>query len=53
MVLSGTEEGSTATYSCVTGFSLNGQATRECGDDGEWSGSEPTCESMIVINVIL
>ncbi len=34
-----------ATYSCVTGYTLNGGTTRTCGSDGVWSGSAPTCES--------
>ena len=34
---------STATYSCDTGYVVEGQATRMCQADGTWSGSEPTC----------
>ena len=33
-----------ATYSCDTGFSLDGMSQRSCQSDGAWSGSEPTCE---------
>ena len=36
--------GSTATYSCDEEYELNGEATRTCQDNGEWSGEEPTCE---------
>ncbi|XP_064386377.1 sushi, von Willebrand factor type A, EGF and pentraxin domain-containing protein 1-like isoform X2 [Halichondria panicea] len=36
--------GATATYSCITGYTLNGGTTRTCGSDGEWSGSTPTCQ---------
>ncbi len=32
-----------ATYTCDTGYTLNGD-TRICGSDGIWSGSAPTCE---------
>ncbi|HJL00732.1 MAG TPA: EGF domain-containing protein [Polyangiaceae bacterium LLY-WYZ-15_(1-7)] len=32
-----------ATYSCSTGYLLEGDATRTCGGDGLWSGSEPSC----------
>ena len=34
---------SNATYTCVTGYTLNGDTTRTCGSVGVWSGSEPTC----------
>ncbi len=34
--------GSNATYTCNTGY--NGDTTRTCGDDGLWSGSDPTCD---------
>ena len=42
--LSGTEEGSIATYTCSEGFELEGTQTRVCQSDGTWSGKEPTCE---------
>ncbi len=38
---------STATYSCNTGLSLNGEATRTCEETGAWSGSAPTCVGML------
>ncbi|XP_053405169.1 CUB and sushi domain-containing protein 1-like [Mercenaria mercenaria] len=34
---------STATYSCFTGFSLNGSVTRTCMSDGNWNSSAPSC----------
>ena len=37
--------GSVATYTCAAGFELRrtDDMTRECGPDGTWDGSEPTC----------
>ncbi len=33
--------GTVATYTCVTGYTLNGDTTRTCGSDGEleWGNS--------------
>ncbi len=41
--------GTVATYTCVTGYSVDGTAsatmtTRNCLTSGEWSGSNPTCQ---------
>ncbi len=33
-----------ATYTCVTGYTLNGGSTRTCGSDGVWSGFAPVCQ---------
>ena len=41
--VSGNQTGDTAVYSCDFGFIPDGEATRTCGEDGQWSGSEPTC----------
>ena len=38
-----TTYGSTATYTCNTGYNLSGSATRSCQDDGTWRGDAPTC----------
>ena len=35
--------GSSATYSCDSGFLLIGDNTRVCQEDGQWSGEEPVC----------
>ena len=47
-----TTEGSVANYTCDTGYDLVGDTTRTCQSDGQWSGSEPTCQSKFVINLI-
>ena len=41
--VSGNQPGDTAVYSCDDGFTLDGVDTRTCGENGQWSGSEPTC----------
>ena len=38
--------GSTATYTCNTGYQLDGDSTRTCQSDETWSGSAPTCTRM-------
>lgn len=43
--LNGTVFGSTAMYSCNEAFRLQGSPERICEATGQWSGSEPTCES--------
>jgi len=35
---------STANYTCNLGYSLNGNSTRTCETNGEWSGDSPSCE---------
>ena len=40
--------GTVATFSCVTGFGLDGESTRRCDGNessvnGIWSGSNPVC----------
>ena len=43
VMLMGTSSGSMAMYTCVMGFMLEGDMTRTCQLDGEWSGEEPVC----------
>ena len=44
----GTTFGQTATYSCNTGYSLVGNSTRTCQASGNWSGSAPTCQGVLL-----
>ena len=37
--------GATVTYTCNTGYRLNGSMMHTCQADGTWSGSDPTCDS--------
>ena len=34
---------STATYSCNSGYELDGNQSRTCLASGNWSSSEPSC----------
>ena len=44
--------GETAAYSCNTGYNLVGDSNRTCQATGMWSGSEPTCQGMLLLNNI-
>ena len=44
----GTNYKCTAVYTCNTGHVLNGNITRTCQEDTNWSGSEPTCDGMCI-----
>ena len=35
---------SQATYNCSAGYILNGNMTRTCEAERQWSGDEPSCE---------
>ena len=43
VIVSGNKPGDTAMYICDVGFTPDGEDMRTCGDDGQWSGSEPMC----------
>ena len=45
----GTKFGQTATYSCNPGYHLMGYSTHTCQATGVWSGSEPTCQRMLLL----
>lgn len=42
--LTGTTEGSSATYRCLSGFNLFGTSQRICQNNGFWSGVPPVCQ---------
>ena len=42
----GTTFGSTAMYTCNTGYTLIGSQTRTCESDGMWSPASPECQGM-------
>ena len=45
---SGTTFGLNATYNCNTGYNLVGDSTRTCQATGNWSGSKPTCQGILL-----
>ena len=47
----GTTFRQTATYSCNTGYNLVGDSTHTCQATGNWSGSEPTCQGMLLLTL--
>ena len=47
VTLTGTTFGSTATYECDSGSILVGSLERTCQDDGNWSGTDPTCDGEL------
>ena len=51
--VTGTDLGQTAHYSCNTGYNLVGNSTLVCQATGNWSGSAPTCEGMLLHSVYL
>ena len=42
-------EGSVATHSCDTGYTLNGDMTWTCQSGGTWTESAPTCSRKCVL----
>ncbi|KAM4706820.1 sushi, von Willebrand factor type A, EGF and pentraxin domain-containing protein 1 [Discoglossus pictus] len=43
-ILSGLTFTSTASYECITGYSLQGPLTLTCEASGKWSGETPSCQ---------
>ena len=46
VVVSGLVFGSEARYSCDSGYSLEGEASRTCRENGAWSGIPPICQAI-------
>ena len=44
--------GQAATYSCDPGYILVGDSTRTCQTDGMWSGNDPTCLGMLLLEPV-
>ena len=44
---------SMATYTCISGYMLSGNKTRQCQPDGSWSGDMPQCiRKLITFSII-
>ena len=43
VAVTGNLRGDMATYSCNAGYELVGEPLRVCDEQGEWSGTAPTC----------
>ena len=41
-----TQYGAIATYSCNSGYTLNGTTDRQCLSNGQWNASSPTCDPV-------
>lgn len=44
--------GATASYTCVKGYKLIGNALRTCTVSAMWNGSVPTCESKLIYKIL-
>lgn len=45
-------EGSRHHFRCNEGYSLVGEHTLHCSEDGSWNGSVPTCLIGIVVTLV-
>ena len=41
----GYQYGQSVKFTCTTGYQLQGSATRTCQTNGQWTGTQPTCNS--------
>ena len=49
--ISSTTFGSTVTYTCNRGYTLQGNSIRTCMANGRWSGRPPTCSGTLVLYI--
>ena len=47
-----TVEGSVANYTCDEGYILDGVTQRICGENNQWSGDVPLCQSKLRIIIL-
>ena len=47
-ISNGTQVGDVVMYTCDSGYKLSGREYRICQNVGNWSGTEPTCQSKTV-----
>jgi len=45
--LSSTTVGHTVNYTCEQGYKLLGTSSRTCQDNGQWSGTQPSCSRKL------
>ncbi len=43
IALSGNTPGSSASYTCISGYTVDGNDIRFCQGDGTWTGTDPIC----------
>ena len=48
--ITATTFGSVATYSCDRGYTLDGNTSRICQSNGQWSGPQPSCVGECLCN---
>ncbi|KAM4046130.1 zona pellucida sperm-binding protein 3 receptor-like isoform 2-T4 [Anomaloglossus baeobatrachus] len=46
ILITGTDFGSIAIYSCSKGYNLTGNSVRKCTADSVWGGSPPACQAI-------
>ena len=51
-ISSDTTFGSTVTYTCNPGYTLQGDNGHTCMANGQWSGRTPTCSGTLVLYAI-